>query len=95
MPANGLLTAPSCLVLMIGLHDVELLAPLGEVLGRQLGEVVVVELPGRVVAPALRRLHRGARAGRGLQHAQRQLQRLRLRLGVVRACRPSCRAGSR
>ena len=62
-PANGLLTCPrawSC----HRLHHLELLAPLGDVLGRELGEIVVVELPGRVVAPALRRLHRGARPRR-------------------------------
>ena len=49
-----------------------------------LGNVVVVELPGGILAPAQRRLHRGARAGSGLQQPQRQFERQRLRLHVMR-----------
>jgi len=49
-----------------------------------LRDVVVVELPGGILAPAQRRLHRGARAGGRLQETQRQLERQRLRLRIVR-----------
>src|SRR5439155_26491223 len=49
-----------------------------------LRDVVVVELPGRILAPAQRRLHRGAGAGRGFQQTQRQFERLCLRGDVLR-----------
>src|SRR5499426_4488379 len=61
------------------LDHVEFLPALCDRLRGELGEVVVVELPGGVLAPPLRRLHGGARAGRALQHAEGELERLRLR----------------
>src|SRR6202035_2359217 len=49
-----------------------------------LGDVVVVELPGSILAPAQRRLHRGAGAGGCLQQAECQFQRHCLRLAIMR-----------
>jgi hypothetical protein len=49
-----------------------------------LRDVVVVELPGGILAPAQRRLHRGARAGSRLQQTERQFKRQRLRGHIMR-----------
>src|SRR5262245_47602283 len=64
------------------LHVVEFLAPLGDLLGRELREVVVVALPGCIVRPPERGLHGGTRPGRALEHPERQLERLPLRFHV-------------
>src|SRR5882724_617645 len=89
-PAKGLVTCglgPVALRLRDGLDLVELAAPLRDLLGGHPVEVREVELPRGVVAPAQRRLHGGARGGRRLQHAQRQLERERLRGAVEGAAR--------
>src|SRR6266581_4566942 len=87
-PANGLLILPGSRGLPFGprdgLHLVELLPPLGDRLRRELREVEVVALPGRVRAPPERRPHGGARARRALEDPQRELERLPLRLDVER-----------
>src|SRR5262249_57455723 len=69
------------------LHVVEFLTPLGDLLGRELREVVVVALPGCVVRPPERGLYGGTRPGRALEHPERQLERLPLRLRVERPSR--------
>src|SRR6266699_2759052 len=51
---------------------------------RQLRQVEVVALPRGVLAPADGRLHRRARARGALEHPQRELERLPLRLDVER-----------
>src|SRR5215813_12106492 len=55
-----------------------------EFLRTHLRNVVVVELPGRIRAPAQRRLHRGARAGSALQKSEREFKRQRLRIDIMR-----------
>src|SRR6202021_2195247 len=52
------------------LPAVELGAAAGDLIGRQAVDIGEIELPIGARAPDQRRLHRGARAGRGLQHAQ-------------------------
>src|SRR5262245_66412265 len=87
-PAKGLdisVRSGVALGLGHGLDDLELATPLGQYLRRELGQVVVVELPRGVLAPPKRRLHGGPRRRRGLEHPQREVERLRLRLGVERA----------
>src|SRR5437879_3195099 len=79
MPASRRAVAARDLFLLVELGP----AP-GQFFRAHLRDVVVVELPGSILAPAQRRLHRGARAGRRLQQAQRQLERERLRLDVIR-----------
>ncbi len=52
-------------------------APARDLLGREEVGVREVVLPRRIVAPAQRRRDRRARRGGGLEHAQRELERLR------------------
>src|SRR5581483_2117948 len=63
---------------------VELGAAARQLLRTHLRDVVVVELPGGVCAPAQRRLHGGARADSACEQAERQLKRQRLRVDVMR-----------
>src|SRR5258708_4371867 len=55
----------------VAARDVFLLVEFGaaprQLFRAHLRDVVVIELPGSILAPAQRRLHRGARAGRDLQ----------------------------
>src|SRR5215212_7532765 len=75
----------------VAARDLFLLVELGaaprQFFRAHLSDVVVVELPGGIRAPAQRRLHRGAGACRGLQQPQRQFERQRLRLHVLRLAR--------
>src|SRR6185312_16020127 len=89
MPAKGLVMDGSLRRLPPNparelLVPVELGAAAGDLLGGKAVDIGEVELPGRVVAPAQRRLHRRARARRGFEDAQRELQREGLGFGVVR-----------
>src|SRR6202051_3081224 len=72
----------------VAARDLFLLVELGlaprQFFRAHLGDVVVVELPGGILAPAQRRLHRGAGAGSRLQQAQRQLCCQRLRADILR-----------
>src|SRR5690606_1559744 len=68
--ANGYVpggSAPPGSRARIGLGGVERPPPRGDLLRAEPGSVAVVQLPGRVLAPALRRLHRRARPARGFQ----------------------------
>src|SRR5687767_6086802 len=69
------------------LQSVELGALGADLLRGHALDVAIVELPVGMVAPAQRRLNRRARHRRGFEQAQRQLQRERLRGGVVRLAR--------
>ncbi|MPM69820.1 hypothetical protein SDC9_116768 [bioreactor metagenome] len=55
-----------------------------ELFGAHALDVGIVQLPLPLLAPHLRRLHRGARCGRGFQNAQSQFQRVALRCRVMR-----------
>src|SRR5260370_35339923 len=63
---------------------IELAAPPRQFFGADHRDIVVVALPGCVRTPAQRRLYRGLWTRRGLQHAQRKLERERLRRRIVR-----------
>src|SRR6185503_21216739 len=66
------------------LLPIEFGATARQVVRAHLGDIVVIELPGGVLAPAQRRLHGGARAGGAFEQAEREFERQRLRVDVMR-----------